>query len=173
MKLPSVPTGVTTLAGLITWLRTLAASIASAWAVEHAADGTHRWSLTTPTFDATRFTGDGTITWTVGSNDLSHERYGRLGSLMYWTLYLASTSTGGSASPYFHVRLPERYVLADSCLTGAGYTVDAGAAVNAVVQGVIGDNFVYVYKYDGSNWSAAAANNTQVSFQVWCEVTEP
>jgi len=41
MTLPTVPYGVTNLAGLIAWLRTLAVSIAAGWNVQHKPDGSH------------------------------------------------------------------------------------------------------------------------------------
>lgn len=43
MKLPTTPTGMSTILTLTGWLRTLTASIAAGWSVEHTATGTHQF----------------------------------------------------------------------------------------------------------------------------------
>lgn len=169
MKLPASPTHGINQDSLVNWLRTLASSVAAGWNVEHGSDGLHNWHWRTPAFDATRFTGDGTITWTVQAGDVAAERYARLGNLLVWNLVIAGSSTGGAASTAFYVRMPENLVLGSTVVT-VGYASDAGTAITSVITGVRGSRQVIVQRNDGGNWSNAAANNTSVYFQLVCEV---
>jgi hypothetical protein len=172
MRLPASPYGVTSAAGLMDWLRTLVTSIAAGWAVEHTAEGRHNWNWTTPTFDATRFTGDGTVTWTVASDDRVFERYGLLGDLMHWTLQIALSSTGGTASPTLRVYLPDGYRLVGSTFHAAAYASDAGGYPDGVL--IAGSNdrrYVEVVQQDGTNWSNAATNTTYLYFSIMVRVT--
>ena len=75
MKLPALPYGVVAVGGLIEWLRVFVASVAAGWRVEHTAEGRHEWHWATPTFNANRVTGAGSLVWTVGSSDVLLERY--------------------------------------------------------------------------------------------------
>lgn len=153
-----------------TWARTLVASIAAGWNVEHTAEGRHDWNWVTPAFDAARFTGDGTITWTVDGADRINERYARLGSLLLWQVVVRTSSTGGTASSQLRVTLPDNLRTA-SLFAGCGLTLDAGTARPAIVQSVDART-VAVLRADLGNWSNAASNNTGISFQVMAELVE-
>lgn len=145
-------------------MRSLVAAIAQSWQVEHLSNGRHDWRWTTPAFDAARFQGDGTITWTVEGTDRSLERYARLGDVLIWQLLILTSSTGGSASGQLRVTLPDglRHVTISAA---AGRCRDAGTFVPAVVQ-TIGPRTVAVLRADGGNWSAAASNNTNIGFSL-------
>jgi hypothetical protein len=167
MKPPIVPHGATNQAGMMDWLRQFATAIGAGWVVEHQSDGTHSWNWTTPAFNALRY--GGTLAWTVGSGDVLSERYAVLGKMLVWQVRLVTTSTGGSASSALLMRLPDNLRIA-SCGGTVTYAIDAGVAVaggpverNSAVE-------VALYRYDAGNWSNAAANNTNVYFQVFAEL---
>jgi hypothetical protein len=89
--------------------------------------------------------------------------------MLVWQVRLVTTSTGGSASSALLMRLPDNLRIA-SCGGTVTYAIDAGVAVaggpverNSAVE-------VALYRYDAGNWSNAAANNTNVYFQVFAEL---
>lgn len=171
MNLPLVPYGVASLVGLTDWLRTLATSIAAGWNVEHTATGAHDWHWTTPAFDANRFQGDGTITWTVASADRVAETYAILGDVMLWTLQVGSSSTGGTASTDLRVVLPDGYRLAGKALHPAAYGNDNGTEQNVYLEGEDGSRYIAARQGDGGNWSNASTNSTYLYFSIWLRVT--
>ena len=171
MNLTLAPQG-DTLTALKGWLRTQFASIAAGWATEHNADGTHDWGWTTPAFDANRFQGDGTITWTVASADRIFEEYGMQGDLMKWTLQLAATTTGGTASTELRVTLPDGYRLTARAFLPAGYASDNSSDPGVVfLEGATGARYLAVKCQDGGTWSNASTNATYLYFSVWLRVT--
>lgn len=167
MNLPLVPYG-----NLTEWLRTLVSSIAAGWNVEHDTTGAHNWHWTTPVFDAKRFQGDGTITWTVASADRVTESYAVLGDVMLWTLQIGTSSTGGSASTELRVALPDGYRLTGKTYQAVAYASDNSADPGHVFMfGRSGARYVMAQKQSGSNWSNASTNSTYLYFSIWLRVT--
>lgn len=170
MNLPNLQSGSQSVSQIAAWLRSLATAVSAGWSVEHLGNGRHNWRWTTPAFDAARFRGDGTITWTVQGTDRSLERYARLGDLLVWQLLILTSSTGGSASGQLWVTLPDnlRHLTVSSA---AGRCRDAGTFVPAVVQ-TINQRTVAVLRADGNNWSNAASNNTNIGFSLVLPLVE-
>ncbi len=146
-------------------LQQIVASVAAGWHVEHLGDGTHDWHWTTPAFDAQRFRGDGTVTWTVASADREFENYAILGDVMIWNLGVGATDTGGSASANLQITIPGGYRSVGTVRFPAGYLEDAGTVRRGVVKGNIDQHYVQI-SHDAGTWSAAAAGNTSVYFSV-------
>lgn len=165
----NIPTKVSPMS-LATSLERVATGVSAGWNVEHTAEGTHAWHWTRPTFSATRFMGVGTITWTVGAEDVVSERYGRLGSTVLYNLVLNDTSTSGAGATELRVLLPDRLVSASYAAVRCAYAVDNGTVAEARVFARPGTAFLSIYRNDGANWSAASANATTVYFQMGLEV---
>jgi hypothetical protein len=153
--------------GVVQYLRTTVASISASWDVEHGADGRHHWHWTTPAFNANRY--GSALTWTVGGDDRLTERYAVLGKTLIWHVRLVSTSTGGTAAAALTMRLPDGLRIA-SCVGTVAYAVDAGTAVAGGPIERVTASEVGLYRYDAGNWSNAAANNTNVYFQLIAEL---
>lgn len=171
MKINTTSPLFQTLQDVAGYLRKMATSIASGWGVEHDQEGRHTWNDVAVTHRAVDFFGGGTLTWTVESTDVTQNRYGLLGNRMHWTLYVASTSTGGVANTALRVRIPGKYRAAYTSSHGAGFCRDAGTAQAGIVETVAGADYVDIYQADLGTWSAAAAGNTAVAFSILFEVT--
>lgn len=170
MNLPLAPYGATNMAGLLGWLRVFAASVAAGFAKEHKADGTHNWGGTAPAFDANRFAGDGTITWTVASADVASERYYVLGKMLVWHLMVATSTTGGTASTTLYVSLPNSYVPAVTKVTGVAYANENGTIADAIATFTAGSRRVAVTKKSGANWSNTLTDTLYIYLDVMVEI---
>lgn len=158
------------LSAVPTTIRELVTRLSSGWTVEHAPSGRHTWNWKVPAFDANRFKGDGTITWTVASSDRLYEHYGVLGDVLCWSLEVTTSSTGGTASSALRVSLPAQYRIKSRSRTmchvqDAGGTTEVGHVVAVADQ-----RFVSIRLADSTTWSNAASNNTYVSFTVFLRV---
>lgn len=147
----------------------VAQAVSAGWNVEHAPDGRHAWQVVTPAFSAARFQGDGTITWTVDPADRAVESYQRLGAMVLYTLVLATTSTGGTASSTLYVTLPDRLIVARDTYAALARAIDNGTATTGMVYAQGGRNRLSVFRSSG-NWSNASTNATYVYFQLFFEV---
>lgn len=152
-------------------LQQMVSAITAGWSVEHKSDGTHDWGWTAPAFDANRFRGDGTITWTVSSANRTREHYGVLGDWLEWTMRIDNSSTGGSASTTLRVSLPDGYRVAAYAFEAAAIH-DNGTWVGGTVEALPGESVVSVRRLDAGNLSAASANNTFVIFTAGLRVTK-
>jgi hypothetical protein len=60
-------------------------------------------------FDAARFTASGAMTWTVDAGDVVTDAYIVLGKTVIYSLTLANSTTGGTASTELRVTLPSTF----------------------------------------------------------------
>lgn len=160
------------LASSVSTMQQIVAAIASAWSVEHKATGAHNWRWATVPYNASRFQGDGTITWTVEAGDHKHEYYGVLGDLMAWALRIGGSSTGGAASKRLRVMLPAGYRVATTCGFPVSYVVTGGQSLSGFLEGEANARYVSIRKSDDTNWDNASSNATFLDFFVWLRVTK-
>lgn len=123
---------------------------------------------TTPPYNAANFTGNGTMTWTVDSGDITALKYMMLGKTMLLAFYMGATSVGGVLSTPLKMLIPGGYIAAVNNLAPLLHN-DAGAGnVWGFMQTTPGGSYVDMYKLAG-NWSASA-NSTSVFGQIAIEV---
>lgn len=147
----------------------VAQAVSAGWNVEHGPNGRHAWQVVSPAFSAARFQGDGTITWTVDVQDRAVETYHRLGSMVLYTLVLATTSTGGAASSTFYVVLPNGLIVARDTYAALARAIDNGTSTEGMVYAEGGRNRLRIIRSSG-NWSNASTNATYIYFQLFFEV---
>lgn len=159
MKLPP-PSGFVTPDGIAAWARRLVGSIAASWAVDHNADGSHKFPWIDIPYDGTRYTGSAGMPWTVEAGDQLLLRYRVIGTscLMQWRI---RTSDCGGGSNQLFIRLPDGIAAADAS-PGWHYYDDAGtegwglARVDTATLAKI-----QLFKAgSASNWTATTTDNT-------------
>lgn len=117
---------------------------------------------TTPTYASGNFTASGSMTWTVDSGDVTTYAYLLLGKTMFLTVYLSSTSVGGTLSNAFRIAIPGSNTAAGTVLGTCLLRDNGTASVGQFYTGAAGATYVTVQKADASNFSAST-NNTVVS----------
>jgi len=106
MKL-QVPSGFQTFTGVESWARRFAVSILASWGVDHREDGTHRFPWIDVKYDATRYTGSGSMTWSVDAGDQFLFGYRLVGDDCKVQWRIKTSDVGGTASNRLLIRLPE------------------------------------------------------------------
>lgn len=108
-------------------------------------------------FDASNFTGNGAMTWTVDAGDVTTNRYTRIGDTLMWEVIISDTLVGGTPDTMLKITLPDGLTAASlSHFTPVGYASDNGVAVPAFFR-VVDANTVAISKTSGTAWSAGAA----------------
>lgn len=110
---------------------------------------------TAPVFSAGNFAGNGSMTWTVGSGDVTTFAYKRIGKTITVAFQLAATTVGGSLNNTLLITIPGGLSAARTMLTAARYTDNGGTAAMGCVFATGGSSQLSIQKADGSNWSAA------------------
>lgn len=119
-------------------------------------------------FDATRFTGADSMTWTVQDIDIDTDRYTLIGHTLIYGFRIVNTTVAGTPSDTLQIALPGGLV-AERSMQGFVYAKDAGTVEIAVAQVAAGGSHVLISKTDFSNWTAST-HDTDVYGQVICEV---
>lgn len=170
---------------LVDTIQSLADAVQAGYHREHNSDDTHRTIHATgaiyerertvalgdavePPFNASVFSANGTMTWTVVAANVSDFSYTRLGSYLLLTFAIASTTVAGAANTALQLLIPES-------LVGARDTFNA---VRIVDNGTAGAGYAYVapmspyveiHRNDAGNWGTGAGNNAvqgQILFEV-------
>ena len=128
-------------------------------------------SWTSPAYSAGNFTASGSLTWTVEQADITTYAYTLVGKTMTVVFFIESTSTGGTASNILQIAIPGSFTAAKRMSMPTLWYADAGGA-NAVgrAEVVSSGTVIRLTKMDNSNWSNAAANNTDVHGMITFEV---
>lgn len=162
MKLPASPFGVTSMAGLVEWLRNLASSIAAGWQVEHNADGRHAWVVERPIpFNAARFSALSPMTWSVDAGDVTEYSYVLLGDVMTLTFRVTGSTVGGTVTALLQLALPTGFA-AVGMWQGVIRYADNGSLDTGTCQVSDGARVVVLVKRDSSNWTLSSNNTTVV-----------
>lgn len=147
-----------------TWARTLVASIAAGWTVEHTAEGRHNWSWTDVPYQAGLFTASSS-TWTVDAGDVEFLRYALLGDRMELSFRILTTDVG-SGNVYLAIALPIGWSAVNRSYGVLSY-VDAGGTPDiGLVSTTPNQRFVELYTRTVANWTATTGDNTLVQGQI-------
>jgi hypothetical protein len=143
-------------------------SISARWRLmEHVQGGS-----ITPTFDATDFTGDTSMVWTVDSGDYSGGTWAYVvnGKTLLIAFNLSTTSVSGVPSITLQARLPNGYVANVTQFSWATY-VDSGVQVpSGLVASVATLNFLLMRHIPATTVWVASTNNTTVQGQILFEI---
>lgn len=123
----------------------------------------------TPTFSASDFTANGSMTWTVGSGDVGAQEFAILGDQLFLNVYLESTTVGGTPSTELRIDIPSSYTAANEALV-TSYYLDNGTRGLGFCFVTASATYVTCRKPDVSNWTAST-NNTGVYFQITIPIT--
>lgn len=111
-------------------------------------------------FDATDFTANGAMTWTVAEADQVTLAYTLLGRTLLVAFNLVDTTVGGTPNTQLRIALPGG-LQADGARAGLCAIVDNGTAGVGKWAIADGGTALVVTRADGANW-AASANATRV-----------
>lgn len=158
MKLPP-PSGFSTLEGVASWARRLVGSVAASWAVDHNADGTHKFPWVSVPFNAGRYTGSGSMTWTPDSADQVLLQYRIIGDTCTLTWRVQASDCSGGSNQLL-ITLPDGMRAADR-VPGWHYYDDAGTEGFGLTRIDSTLTRVVLFKSNsGSNWTNTTSDNT-------------
>ena len=169
MKLPA-PLGLQSVAGVAAWGRSLVAAIGSSWNIEHDPDGRHVFTWTDLSYAATRFSGSGSMTWTVDSADQKSLMWRYVGKdtiELQWTI--SGSDVGGTASTELRILLPDG-LKASHYMNATHWYTDAGTEGIGWVGVLPGDAFIRLYKLASGNWTLTTGDNTATQGQLTLRV---
>lgn len=142
--------------------------VAGVGVAHYVYDGTTaRWRLIahcqgggiTPTFSASNFTGNGSLTVTVDSGDLDRYSYEVIGKNLLFACQIRTFTTGGTPNTNVLVALPGGYNLADDMgglaqVVNNGGSFDNGRAVWTAAGGPVA-----IQRSAAANWANGTNNN--------------
>lgn len=140
-------------------------------------DTTDRWreqvidcgAWITPTFAGGDFTASGSMTWTVESGDISNFSYQQRGNTLTITLYVDTTTVGGTVSNQLRVAIHGGFAGAKASLNQVLYYSDNGTTGVGFVDVADAGTVLRLLKSGGGNWTLAT-NNTSVYTTVTIEI---
>lgn len=116
----------------------------------------------TVTFAAGNFTGDSSMTWTVGSGDVVTLTYHLCGKMLTVTFYLDTTTVGGTPSSTLQISTAAwGGFTAVSSVRTTCENVDNGTASRGPVGVAAAGTSINILRNAGANWTAST-NNTGV-----------
>lgn len=170
------------LTGVSPWvveeLDRLIAQVNASWAIEHTDGGGHKAITATGSvtergrsvalgewtavpYDAANFSGQGSMTWTVGSDDQNTYTWMLAGLTMTLAVSLGETSVGGTTDVELRVKIPGGYRPAASVITTA-FIRDNGTYETGSCYVAPGAANLAFRRPGLANWTASA-NATQVA----------
>ncbi len=114
------------------------------------------------------YTGYGSMTWTVDLGDMLTNRYMLIGKLLIWTVYISTSTVGGTLNLYLLVNIPNS-MRPKGAFAGAAYVIQAGATKVAAVSGGNAYANLFVELVPSANF-AASTNATDVAFVAIFEI---
>lgn len=111
---------------------------------------------TTPAFDASIFTGNGSMTWTVAAGDRTTFAYAIIGKTYLLSFQLSATTVGGTLNTALQIALPGGVTPSASSLQLFLYNDNAGGLTVGFVTIGAGITTITLQKLGLANWSAAA-----------------
>lgn len=166
-------------------LSTIVASLTASYHKQHNADDTHSTITATGSitergralamgewrivgYDATAFTGSGSLTWTVTAAQQLTFQYTLIGKTMLLAFNFSSTTVGGVADLSLRVRLPDQFSSAHNVYNPI-VLVDAGTAALGFAVSVVGvaNPQLQFNRADGANFSLGTTSvRGMVAFDV-------
>jgi hypothetical protein len=108
-------------------------------------------------FNAANFAGVSPLTWTVASGDVSVNRYTLLGQTLIWSLYLTSSTLGGTAGGQLTISGPAGRSLSSQNVTRLSRCQNGGTYIEAEVF-VYDTTHVGIRRVDLANFAVGAFN---------------
>lgn len=128
--------------------------------MEHNADGTHPFGTwVSEPYAATLFTANGTMTWTVPSQNIVTHGYMKIGKTLWITFYAFGTTVGGAANTELRLAIPGGFIPTRGVVAAMPGT-NGGAGIIGVSDVEQGQGYVGLYKDPtfGTNWAAGATD---------------
>lgn len=135
-------------------------AISIGWGAEHHPDGTHRFPWVDLPYDATRYTGSGTMTWGVTGDDQRLMAYRIAGDSCLVAWRISASDVGGVASNRLLIRLPEG-VRPSRRVSGGHYYDDAGTEGFGLARLTSDLAQIELFKSNtAATWTLTTADNT-------------
>lgn len=122
----------------------------------------------TPTFAAGDFTGNGSMTWTVDSGDVTARQYKQRGRTVYANLDIRTSSVGGTPSTQLTIACPRSWS-ATKTSHGVGIMSDNGGTLASTWMFASAGITFFKDFTAGTNWTAST-NATRVSGAIQFEI---
>ncbi len=126
-------------------------------------------SWTSPDFSADNFTANGSMTWTVGSGDVTTYKYLIEGKSMTVAFIIATSTVGGTPSNLLQIAIPASKVATSAMEWRAGQVIDNGSVSDGYISVAASGTVIRIGLQTGSNWSAST-NATYVSGTITFEI---
>lgn len=123
---------------------------------------------TTPAYAAGDFTASGSMTWTVQAGDVSTYAYAILGKIMIVSLYLVTTTIGGTPSNALIIKIPGSKT-ATKTTANPVYILDNGGGAAGYCYVTAGTTLIVCKRTDGANFTAST-NLTSIFGQLVFEI---
>lgn len=124
---------------------------------------------TSVAFNAANFTGNGSMTWTVGAGDQTTFAYKKTGKVMTIMFWLDTTTVGGTPSTALQIAIPGGVLSARASITPV-LIIDNSARSIGYAQLSASGSVIQIVRADGTNWSAST-NATYVMGTVTFETS--
>ncbi len=122
-----------------------------------------------PAFDAANFTGNGSMTWTVASGDVTTFAYSIVGKLMFVSVQILTTTVGGTPNTQLQITIPAGKT-ATKTMRNLCHVIDNGTNQTGVLAVTAGATVITVRAaVNNPNW-AASTDNTGVLGQIVFEI---
>lgn len=149
----------------------LARGIVAGWSVEHNSDGTHKFAWVDLPHDATRYSGAGSMTWSVTSDDQKLMAYRLAGDSCLVAWRVQASDVGGTVSNRLLIRLPEG-ILPSRRVAGVHYYDDAGTEGIGLARLTSDLTQIELFKASSAaNWTATTSDNTYTEGSLEFSVT--
>lgn len=136
----------------------------NAWAnVDHRPSGRHKFPWTKIPFDATKFTGNGTMTWTVVQTNMINWSYRTIDNVVSLVVSFGGTTTGGAANTDLNVQLPQAIAARVTAVGVVCRAQDTGASIGCYGTILAGASLLAIRRLDGANWG------TPVTIRLWMD----
>jgi hypothetical protein len=169
-----IPTGLRSFLSLREVAQTISdmgKAISLGWGVDHRPDGTHKFSWVDVAHDATRYTGGGTMTWGVTSDDQKLLAYRIVGDTCEVQWRIERSDVGGG-STQLNIRLPDG-IRPTKRSPGVHYYDDAGTEGIGLARLNAELTQINLYKYNSaSNWTLTTSDNTWTEGTITFPITQ-
>lgn len=119
-------------------------------------------------FNSGNFTASGSMTWTVQSADQVTYEYMLIGHTMWVSVYLDSTTIGGTVSNQLFVKIPNSATAAKK-VQAMALGFDNGVATGTFTRVSAGDTRIEIGTQSAGNWTLST-NNTFVRVSMAFEI---
>jgi hypothetical protein len=123
-----------------------------------------------PNFSASDFTGNGSMSWTLVSGDVTNYSYVLSGRVMTVSWYLVTTTVGGTPNSELQIQIPGGFSASNTALSIMNYNDNGGGNTVGNASVTAAGTVIRLAKLTGGNWSAST-DNTSVQGQIIFEVS--